>query len=70
MFCSHKSSNTIKNEFCRTINSFSLREEVSGVSGDKSLVSVKDSNRVKGLQNSKIGIKESSSESVMEIESL
>jgi len=42
MFCSHRSSKTNKRELCKAMNSFSLQEAVAGVSGEESLVAVKE----------------------------
>ena len=35
MFCSNRSSKTIKSELCKAINSFSLQQAVAGLSGEK-----------------------------------
>jgi len=48
MFCSHRSSKTNNSELCKAINSFSLQEAVAGVSGEESLVAVKETSNKKG----------------------
>jgi hypothetical protein len=71
MFCCHRSSRTIKSELGKAIKSFSLHEAVAGVSGEESLVAIKETSNKKSERSSKkskVGIQESSRESDMEIE--
>jgi hypothetical protein len=50
MFCSHISSKTFKSELCKAINSFS-QKAVAGVSGEGSLVAVKETSNKKAIWN-------------------
>jgi hypothetical protein len=51
MFCSNRSSKTIKNELCKAINSFSLQKTAAGVSGEGSLVAVKETSKKEVIWN-------------------
>jgi hypothetical protein len=45
MFYSNRSIKTIKSELCKAINNFSLQEVIAGVSGEESLVDVKETSK-------------------------
>jgi hypothetical protein len=51
MFCSNRSSKTIASELCKAINSFSLQEAVAGVSGEESLVVLKETGKKETILN-------------------
>jgi hypothetical protein len=51
MFCSHRSSKSIKSELCKNLKSFSLQEAVAGMSGEESLLAVKENSNKKAVWN-------------------
>jgi hypothetical protein len=51
IFWCHRSSKTINSELCEAIDSFSLQKTVTGVSGEESLVSVKETSKKMAIWN-------------------
>jgi hypothetical protein len=51
MFCSHRSSKTVRSGMCKAVNIFSLQEAVAGVSGEESLVTLKENSNKKAIWN-------------------
>jgi hypothetical protein len=49
MISSLRSRKTIKSELCKEIKSFSLQETVAGVSGNESLVAVRETSNKKTI---------------------
>jgi hypothetical protein len=56
MFCCHTSSKTINSEVCKAISSISLQEEVAEVSGEESLVAVKETSNKNTIWNKELEV--------------
>jgi hypothetical protein len=54
IFCSNRSGKTTKSELCKAINSFSLQKAVAGVSGEESLVAVKETSKKEAIWNKEL----------------